>query len=110
MSTNFPLAIEQPKVIRNDERKQRSQSERALATLGLVMGSVLVGIVLYAVRASNRADFVSFATVGLMIAAASAALGGLLGFLFGIPRTLQQDVVVHPTTSEQNGTTEAAHR
>src|SRR6266536_2432132 len=51
----------------------------AIATLGIVASSLQF----------KGWTAVSVASVGVLVAAASALVGGLLGFLFGIPRTLQ---------------------
>jgi len=81
--------------------KQKSESERALFALRVIMGSGLLWIAVFALQASNRSQFVSSATVGILVAAASSLIGGLLGFLFGIPRTLQQEGSVQsPIESE----------
>ena len=70
---------------------QRNESERALRTLAAIMGCGIVGTIIFALQASSRIEFVSFATNGILVGGASATFGGLLGFLFGIPRTLQQE-------------------
>lgn len=67
------------------------QNEKGL-TLAIV--GILTGfftIILYASQASNLTQFASVVGVAFMIACASLLSGGLVGFLFGIPRTLQQD-------------------
>jgi len=68
-----------------------AQSERAMSVLA---GSLAVGclvIPLYAAQASNLGQFVSVVGVALAVACSALLIGGLLGFLFGIPRTLQQE-------------------
>jgi hypothetical protein len=55
------------------------------------MVSAILGTVVFAVQASSRVEFVAFAAIGILVSGASATFGGLLGFLFGIPRTLQQE-------------------
>jgi len=67
------------------------QSERAMSVLA---GSLVVGclvIPLYASQASSLGQFASVFGVALVVACSSLLIGGLLGFLFGIPRTLQQE-------------------
>lgn len=76
------------------KKKQKTESDKALLTLGGIMGTGVIGIIIYALQSSNRVEFVSFASVGIMVGGCSALLGGLLGFLFGIPRTLQQDSLI----------------
>lgn len=48
------------------------------------------GILLYSLQATLWKQFLSIFGIALMIAGASLFSGGLLGFLFGIPRSLQQ--------------------
>lgn len=79
------------KLTLDSEKGDKSESERALRTLMVIMLVGLLGTLIYALQSSTVAQFVSFATVGMMVAGASLLIGGLLGFLFGIPRTLQQD-------------------
>jgi hypothetical protein len=67
------------------------QSERAISVLA---GSLIVGclfIPLYASQTSSAGQFAAIVGVALVIACSALLLGGLLGFLFGIPRTLQQE-------------------
>jgi hypothetical protein len=45
----------------------------------------------FAARSKAEQGFLSVASVSLLLAGASTFVGGLLGFLFGIPRTLQQE-------------------
>ena len=66
-------------------------SGRALRTLSIATIAGLLSIVLFALQAANSAEFFSFVSVGLMVAGACLLLGGILGFLFGIPRTLQHE-------------------
>ncbi len=71
--------------------REFSDSQIALRWLG---GAMLVGllcIVIYAAEAGFKGGFFSIVGVGILLAGASAFFGGALGFLFGIPRTLQQD-------------------
>jgi len=84
----------------------KSVSERALFTLVIVMVVGLLGIIIYSINTSNASKFLSVATIGLLAAGASSFVGGLLGFLFGIPRTLQQDRLSEATTSNINPASE----
>ncbi|MGE3269362.1 MAG: hypothetical protein AB7P40_11480 [Chloroflexota bacterium] len=63
----------------------------ALRTLALLTGAGLALLALFPLQAAGAAQFFAVASVAAMVAAASMVFGGLLGFLFGIPRTLQQD-------------------
>lgn len=64
-------------------------SETAFTALSWAGGFGLLCILVYSFRAGDAVVSVGFAASGLMTAVASASVGGLLGFLFGIPRTLQ---------------------
>ncbi|HEV2913523.1 MAG TPA: hypothetical protein VGX92_09595 [Pyrinomonadaceae bacterium] len=77
-------------------KKEKYDSERALSTLGIMMAAGLLGTTIYALKAQSRAEFIVYASVGIMVSGAAALIGGLLGFLFGIPRTLQQEFPVKP--------------
>lgn len=57
----------------------------------------LLVVIGYAAQVDSRLQFYSIASVGVMVAGSSLLAGGLLGFLFGIPRTLQQDQPVMTT-------------
>jgi hypothetical protein len=83
---------------------QRSESERALRTLAVVMGSGILGTIVFAVQASGRVEFVAFAAIGILVSGASSTFGGLLGFLFGIPRTLQQEGSLSSTVESEGDT------
>jgi len=56
--------------------------------LALVIGAGLLGILIYAAQFWTQGQAASVAGLGILMAGASAAAGGLLGFLFAIPRTL----------------------
>jgi hypothetical protein len=71
--------------------KNRSQSERAVSTIAFCILGGILGILLFALETSSFTQFFSVFGAGLLIAGASLLSGGLLGFLFGIPRTLQQE-------------------
>ena len=60
---------------------------------GVVGRAQLLGIValfLFAVQAGTFVTFFSVFGVGLMIGVSAFAVGGLVGFVFGIPRSLQE--------------------
>jgi hypothetical protein len=71
--------------MKNDEL---TDSQKALRGL---FGAMLIGVLCIVVYAAQgKGGFLVTASVGILIAGASAFIGGALGFLFGIPRTLQQ--------------------
>jgi CheY-like chemotaxis protein len=60
----------------------------------MLMVGMLAGLALpvgYATQAPDARALVSIATVGLVASGAAAAVGGLIGFVFGIPRQLQDE-------------------
>src|SRR6185369_3725117 len=61
--------------------------ELAGLLVALLAGSLAV--VVYALQYGLSGKTVGVAAVGMMAAAASSLLGGCLGFVFGIPRTMQ---------------------
>jgi hypothetical protein len=73
-------------------KKDNSDSIKALKTLAILIAIGLLGTIAFAFQSGNWTKFISFSIIGLMVAGASLLAGGLLGFLFGIPRTLQQTV------------------
>jgi len=75
--------------VRNSD--QDIHSSRALRTLSIATITGLLSIVLFAFQAATHSEFFSYVSVGFMVAGASLLLGGILGFLFGIPRTLQHE-------------------
>jgi len=68
----------------------RPDSQNALRTLiyGMIIG--VLAIILYALNTQTASQFLEILTVCIMVAGASLLVGGVIGFLFGIPRTLQQ--------------------
>jgi hypothetical protein len=74
-----------------DSSIEHSQSERAIRVIAFAVLAGCSGIVLYAIQTASFTKFYSVLSVGLLIACASMIAGGLAGFLFGIPKTLQQE-------------------
>lgn len=75
-----------------------STALRALI-IGILAG--ILSIVLYALQSLNLAQILSVTSVGCMVAGASLLGGGLLGFLFGIPRALQRERPAESASSER---------
>ncbi|MEZ5427872.1 MAG: hypothetical protein R2747_16500 [Pyrinomonadaceae bacterium] len=86
---------------RPDKQKNRTDSERALLTLLAVMGGGILGTLIFALQAAGPGQFFAVAGVGIMVAGSSLLIGGMLGFLFGIPRTLQQNEPVEIPGNDQ---------
>ncbi|MFZ5842035.1 MAG: hypothetical protein ACOY3E_03965 [Pseudomonadota bacterium] len=86
--------------------KERGESQRALLALGYAMLVGAGSLPLYALTGPGWLSAVEYLAVGLLLAGAALLAGGILGFLFGIPRTQQQDdsnAAVEPgTTSKDN--------
>jgi len=77
------------------------QSERAMFVLAASMavgGSI---ILVYSAQAPDLGKFLSSAGVALVVACSALLSGGFLGFLFGIPRTLQQGSSPSPSPEER---------
>lgn len=74
-----------------EKRHDNAYSEKALRTLWLLILAGVIGVVLFALQAPSLREFFSATAVGVMVSGASLLIGGFLGFLFGIPRTLQQE-------------------
>jgi hypothetical protein len=75
------------------------QSERALRTLLYAMSTGVVGVFIYAVQSTSWRVFFTTASTGIVVGAAALFIGGLLGFLFGIPRTLQRSGATPPSST-----------
>jgi hypothetical protein len=77
-----------------DEKEKRisenSESRRALRFIFNILIFTLIIILLYAV-AVGKNTFFSVVSVSIALFGAAVLSGGILGFLFGIPRTLQND-------------------
>jgi hypothetical protein len=75
------------------------EGERALRTLLYLAIAGVIGIVVFSLRAGSWHDSVSVATVAIMIGGASLVVGGLLGFLFGIPRAPHINAEIDETST-----------
>lgn len=71
--------------------KELTDSQKALRGLAAAMLIGVASVFVYAAQAGGKEQFLAIASVGILLAGASAFVGGSLGFLFGIPRTLQQE-------------------
>jgi hypothetical protein len=85
--------------------KERTESQKALRTLIAAMMAGLFSVPVYALHLGGKGNFFAVTSVGCLLAGASAFVGGVLGFLFGIPRTLQQEGVA--PAPEANGNAES---
>lgn len=83
-----------------------AHSERALFVLVMCLAAGCLVIPFYAAQASSIFQFVSISGVAFLVAFSALLAGGLLGFLFGIPRTLQQQEKPAGQESADVGTSE----
>jgi hypothetical protein len=83
------------------QKKELNESHRALRALRGVMLIGLASVPCYAAQAGSWKGFFLALSVGVLVAGSSAFVGGTLGFLFGIPRTLQRETTT--PSGEQNG-------
>ena len=67
------------------------KNEGAFRVLLVAAGSGLAVVFVYALQFLTEGKTASVLSVGVMAAGASLLVGGILGFLFGIPRTLQEE-------------------
>lgn len=71
--------------------KQRTERQNALRSLLVALTLGLLSVPVYALHLGDMRQFLEVTSVGCLLAGAAAFVGGVLGFLFGIPRTLQQE-------------------
>lgn len=83
-----------------------TESARAIQVLTEILGLGLTVVIIFAFQSGSVG---ATATICLTIAGASLLVGGLLGFLFGIPRTLQ-DGAVQVSAAVPNGENQGAGR
>jgi hypothetical protein len=76
-----------------------NDSERALRAIVILMLVGLGGVFLFAAQAGSLGQYFGVVGVAAMVAGAALLAGGLLGFLFGIPRTQPQ--VQEPAEAEE---------
>lgn len=87
------------------------QSERVISTIAICILAGIFGILLYSTLTSTLAEFFAVLGVSLLIAGAATVSGGMIGFLFGIPKTLQQETPEKPpagSQAEEQGNHQAA--
>jgi hypothetical protein len=71
------------------ERSREYQYERAMLVLAGCVAVTCLIIPIFAAQSTGVRQFASVVGVALVVACAAMLTGGFLGFLFGIPRTLQ---------------------
>src|SRR4051794_3184543 len=91
-----------PEAVASQEAAEQRPLREYLSARNFLLWASVIGIALpivFAAQAGSLATFAYVATVGIGIVLASMAAGGLLGFLFGIPTSLQNTVTA-PTPAE----------
>ena len=73
-----------------DETNGRAQSASALRALAFVMLAGAMAVVLFSCNSGSVFAGLASASAGLALGGAAILSGGLIGFVFAIPRTLQQ--------------------
>jgi len=71
--------------------KELGESQKALRGLTIAMLIGVLSVLLYALHSGGLSGWLTRLSVGVLLGGAALLVGGILGFLFGIPRTLQQD-------------------
>ena len=99
---------------RKEEKDKREESERRARSMvlrsimaGLAIGCL--GIILYGWQAQCWPQFLSIIGVAFLIAIAAFFSGGLLGFIFGVPRTQSQPPPSPPQPQTTASTTASAN-
>ena len=83
------------------QESRESQEAMRMLSLGLLMG--LASVPIYALYSSRIEQFFVVLSIGWLLCGSAALVGGTLGFLFGIPRTLQQEDGNAPAPTELPG-------
>lgn len=97
--------------IQEAEGRDQSVFVRRWGQVGFVLLSVGVAAVLiFSVQASGFKQALSFIAFGLALSGASLLVGGLIGFLFGIPRKLQEQPDLKEKEKEAEGREGTAQR
>lgn len=76
------------------------RAHQALLVLAGCLATGLLAIAVSALKAAAPASWASVVAFGLATSGASIFVGGLIGFLFGIPRRLQQQEEAKPARGE----------
>ena len=86
-----------PKKSKEEKESRETKEERERCARRMVLKTIMAGVVigcsgiiLYAWQAPNRPVFFSIIGVAFLVAIAAFFSGGLLGFIFGVPRTQSQ--------------------
>lgn len=78
----------------SDQIKQNALTKRyggAPLTLLLLIAFGALIVIAYSAQAQSIREFISMSAAGLLISGASLSVGSIIGFLFGIPRSLAEE-------------------
>ncbi len=89
----------------NDIETSIVYSEKALHILVILVWVGFTGIVVFSLQVPKLNQIASIVSVGVILAGASLLTGGLLGFIFGIPRKLQEGQTTPKPTNEESSQT-----
>jgi CheY-like chemotaxis protein len=89
-------------LILEDDDSDFSQYERAVRVIAVALALGLVALGVFSVQASSVVGFAAVVGAGLALVGAGFALGAVIGFLFGIPRRLQEPAAT-PVTEGNEG-------
>jgi hypothetical protein len=84
------------------------QAHRALTVILGSLAAGLASIPIFGLQADKLSVWASIVAFGAATAGAAIFVGGLVGFLFGIPRRLQQQEEVRPETGPEAASEKAA--
>lgn len=85
------------------DEKHRSIFAGANGWRATILVATLAGLIVILMHAAGRgAGFLDTASVGLLVAGAGLTVGSLIGFLFGIPRSLQGEHPEQPIREKDN--------
>ena len=86
-----------------DDDRRTPRRDAALLSLALLIFSGFIFSMLYSLGAGSRSEMVGQLVVAALTAGAATMVGGLLGFLFGIPRTFQGEQGFDTSRGEGSG-------
>ena len=88
------------------QTQQISQTIQIRKAFKYLMGSIIIGLAsnfVFAFQSANLSQGISVSVVGFMYSGAALLVGCFIGFLFGIPRSLQQNIDNNTWTTEDMG-------
>jgi CheY-like chemotaxis protein len=74
--------------------------KRAIRVVGAALLIGLTSVLVFAIQAPSRQAIASILSVGAAAAGASFAVGGIAGFIFGVPRSIQELPASQPAEGE----------